>query len=76
MSNYPRVVAQSEAFFQRRGALAVFFARFVPPIASTAIFAEHLPDLMMVDHLAHYIVHAPLPTNQVTGPDCAIRGGR
>ena len=31
-SNYPRVVAQSEAFFHRWGALAVFFARFVPPI--------------------------------------------
>ena len=32
MSNYPRVVAQSEAFFHRWGVLAVFFARFVPPI--------------------------------------------
>jgi membrane-associated protein len=32
MSRYPRVVAQSEAFFRRWGALAVFFARFVPPI--------------------------------------------
>ena len=32
MTNYPRVVAQSEAFFNRWGALAVFFARFVPPI--------------------------------------------
>jgi membrane protein DedA with SNARE-associated domain len=32
MTKYPRVVAQSEAFFHRRGALAVFFARFVPPI--------------------------------------------
>ena len=32
LSSYPRVVAQSEAFFRRRGALAVFFARFVPPI--------------------------------------------
>ncbi len=32
MSNYPRVVAQSEEFFNRWGALAVFFARFVPPI--------------------------------------------
>jgi membrane protein DedA with SNARE-associated domain len=32
MTNYPRVVAQSEAFFHRWGALAVFFARFVPPI--------------------------------------------
>jgi membrane protein DedA with SNARE-associated domain len=32
LSNYPSVVAQSEAFFNRWGALAVFFARFVPPI--------------------------------------------
>ncbi len=32
MTRYPRVVAQSEAFFRRWGALAVFFARFVPPI--------------------------------------------
>jgi membrane protein DedA with SNARE-associated domain len=32
ISNYPRLVAQSEAFFHRWGALAVFFARFVPPI--------------------------------------------
>ena len=32
LRNYPGVVAQSEAFFNRWGALAVFFARFVPPI--------------------------------------------
>ena len=32
MSRYPNVLAQSEAFFHRWGALAVFFARFVPPI--------------------------------------------
>jgi membrane protein DedA with SNARE-associated domain len=32
MSNYPRVLAQSEAFFHRFGTLAVFFGRFVPPI--------------------------------------------
>lgn len=32
MSGYPAVMAQSEAFFHRWGALAVFFARFVPPI--------------------------------------------
>ncbi len=31
-SNYPRVIARSEALFHRWGALAVFFARFVPPI--------------------------------------------
>jgi membrane-associated protein len=32
LSNYPRMIAQSEAFFHHWGALAVFFARFVPPI--------------------------------------------
>ena len=32
LSSYPRLIAQSEAFFHRWGALAVFFARFVPPI--------------------------------------------
>jgi len=32
MSRYPGLVAQSEAFFHRWGSLAVFFARFVPPI--------------------------------------------
>lgn len=32
MSKYPVVVAQSEAFFHRYGAFAVFFARFVPPV--------------------------------------------
>jgi membrane protein DedA with SNARE-associated domain len=32
LSNYPNVVSQSEAFFHRWGTLAVFFARFVPPI--------------------------------------------
>jgi membrane-associated protein len=32
LSSYPRLVEQSEAFFHRWGALAVFFARFVPPI--------------------------------------------
>ena len=32
LKNYPGMVAQSEAFFRRWGALAVFFARFVAPI--------------------------------------------
>lgn len=32
LANYPRLVEQSETFFHRWGALAVFFARFVPPI--------------------------------------------
>src|SRR6476620_3392599 len=32
LKRYPRLIAQSEAFFHRWGALAVFFARFIPPI--------------------------------------------
>jgi membrane protein DedA with SNARE-associated domain len=32
LSIYPRVITQSETFFHRWGTLAVFFARFVPPI--------------------------------------------
>jgi membrane-associated protein len=32
LTNYPRVVEQSENFFNRFGTWAVFFARFVPPI--------------------------------------------
>jgi membrane protein DedA with SNARE-associated domain len=32
LSNYPRLIEESEAFFHRWGTLAVFFARFVPPI--------------------------------------------
>lgn len=32
LANYPRVIAQSEAFFHRWGVLAVFFARFIAPI--------------------------------------------
>jgi membrane protein DedA with SNARE-associated domain len=32
LTNYPRVVEESENFFHRFGTWAVFFARFVPPI--------------------------------------------
>ena len=32
LKRYPGLIAQSEAFFHRWGALAVFFARFIPPI--------------------------------------------
>lgn len=32
LSSYPAIVASSEEFFQKRGALAIFFARFVPPV--------------------------------------------
>jgi membrane protein DedA with SNARE-associated domain len=30
--NYPRLIEESEAFFHKWGTLAVFFARFIPPI--------------------------------------------
>jgi membrane-associated protein len=32
LNRYPRLIARSEEFFKRWGALAVFFARFIPPI--------------------------------------------
>ena len=32
LTNYPRVVEESENFFHRFGTWAVFFARFVPPV--------------------------------------------
>ncbi len=32
LTNYPRIIEQSESFFHRFGTWAVFFARFVPPI--------------------------------------------
>ena len=32
LANYPRLIAQSEAFFHRFGTLAIFLARFVAPI--------------------------------------------
>ena len=60
LSSYPRVVAQSEAFFHRWGTLAVFFARFVPPIrafvpitagalgmAPTTFFAVNIPAVLL-----------------------------
>jgi membrane protein DedA with SNARE-associated domain len=60
LTNYPRLVAQSEAFFHRWGALAVFFARFVPPIrafvpitagalamAPTRFYAVNIPAILL-----------------------------
>ena len=32
LTNYPRVIEESETFFHRFGTWAVFFARFVPPV--------------------------------------------
>src|SRR5438876_487068 len=53
---YPRVVAQSEAFFRRRGALAVFFARFVPPIRA---FVPITAGALGMPPLRFYAVNLP-----------------
>jgi membrane protein DedA with SNARE-associated domain len=56
MSNYPRLVAQSEAFFHRWGTLAVFFARFVPPIRA---FVPMTAGALGMSPLRFYAVNIP-----------------
>jgi membrane protein DedA with SNARE-associated domain len=56
IANYPRVVAQSEAFFHRWGALAVFFARFVPPIRA---FVPVTAGALGMPPLRFYAVNIP-----------------
>ena len=56
MSNYPRLVAQSEAFFHRWGTLAVFFARFVPPIRA---FVPMTAGALGMATLRFYAVNIP-----------------
>jgi len=56
MSNYPRLVAQSEAFFHRWGTLAVFFARFVPPIRA---FVPMTAGALGMAPLRFYAVNVP-----------------
>jgi membrane-associated protein len=56
MSKYPRVVAQSEAFFHRWGVLAVFFARFVPPIRA---FVPITAGALGMSPLRFYAVNIP-----------------
>jgi membrane-associated protein len=50
------VVAQSEAFFHRWGALAVFFARFVPPIRA---FVPVTAGALGMTPLRFYAVNIP-----------------
>jgi membrane-associated protein len=50
------VVAQSEAFFNRWGALAVFFARFVPPIRA---FVPITAGALGMPPLRFYAVNIP-----------------
>ena len=56
MSRYPNVIAQSEAFFHRWGALAVFFARFVPPIRA---FVPITAGALGMPPLRFYAVNLP-----------------
>jgi membrane protein DedA with SNARE-associated domain len=56
MAKYPRVVAQSEAFFHRWGSLAVFFARFVPPIRA---FVPLTAGALGMPPLRFYAVNIP-----------------
>jgi membrane-associated protein len=56
MTSYPRVVAQSEMFFHRWGALAVFFARFVPPIRA---FVPITAGALGMPPLRFYAVNLP-----------------
>ena len=56
MANYPRVVAQSEAFFHRWGALAVFFARFVAPLRA---FVPVTAGALGMPPLRFYAVNIP-----------------
>jgi membrane protein DedA with SNARE-associated domain len=56
MANYPGVIAQSEAFFNRWGTLAVFFARFVPPIRA---FVPLTAGALGMPPLRFYAVNIP-----------------
>ena len=54
MSRYPRIIAQSEAFFHRWGGLAVFFARFVPPIRA---FVPITAGALQMSPLRFYLIN-------------------
>jgi membrane-associated protein len=56
LSNYPRLIAQSEASFHRWGALAVFFARFLPPIRA---FVPITAGALDMPPLRFYAVNVP-----------------
>jgi len=64
LANYPRVIARSEAFFHRWGTLAVFFARFAPPIRAfvpiTAGALAMSPPLFFAVNIPAILVWAPV----------------
>lgn len=63
LTNYPGVIAQSEAFFRRWGTWAVFFARFVPPIRAfvpiTAGAVGMAPPRFYAANIAAILLWAP-----------------
>ncbi|WP_439923381.1 DedA family protein [Nitrobacter sp. JJSN] len=56
MSRYPGLIAQSETFFNRWGTLAVFFARFVPPVRA---FVPITAGALAMPPLRFYAVNIP-----------------
>lgn len=64
LSDYPRVIAQSEAFFRRWGTWAVFLARFVPPIRAfvpiTAGALDMPPSRFYAVNIPAILLWAPL----------------
>lgn len=56
LTNHPRVVAESEAFFHRWGIWAVFLARFVPPIRA---FVPMTAGALGMPPLRFYLVSIP-----------------
>jgi membrane protein DedA with SNARE-associated domain len=56
LTRYPRVIQQSEAFFERWGTLAVFFARFVPPIRA---FVPITAGALGMQPIRFYAVNVP-----------------
>src|ERR1700736_3998840 len=69
LARYPRVVAQSEAFFHRWGALAVFFARFVPPIRA---FVPITAGALGLPPLRFFALH--ISTGLFLGPEPVLPG--
>lgn len=56
LSRYPHIVAQGERFFHRFGTLAVFFARFVPPVRA---FVPIIAGALGMSKLKFFAVNVP-----------------
>ena len=54
MSRYPGIIAKSVTFFRRWGSLAVFFARFVPPVRA---FVPITAGALQMSPLRFYLIN-------------------